>query len=87
MSRLRQARIYPEFEAELNPKNTPTPFLSTSASPKQPKAAVGIVSDPELLQAIKMEMPAWFYDPHVDRVRWINQTLDTMWPSLDQVGR
>ena len=48
---------------------------------------MGIVSDPELLQAIKMEMPAWFYDPHVDRVRWINQTLDTMWPSLDQVGR
>lgn len=46
---------------------------------------MGIVSDPELLQAIKMEMPAWFYDPSVDRVRWINQTLDTMWPSLDQV--
>ena len=50
------------------------------------EAAIGIVSDPEMLQAIRMEMPAWFSDPNVDRVRWINQILDTMWPTLDQVG-
>lgn len=50
------------------------------------EAAIGIVSDPALLKAIHTEMPAWFYDSDVDRVRWINQLLDTMWPSLDQVS-
>jgi hypothetical protein len=46
------------------------------------KAAIGIISDPKLIQFMKKEMPSWISDSEFQRMEWFNSILQKMWPQI-----
>eukprot|EP01038_Epipyxis_sp_PR26KG_P008646 gene8646-11687_t len=48
------------------------------------KAAIGIITDPAVLQFINQEIPAWLVDSEVERVEWFNTILAKIWPYLSK---
>lgn len=46
-------------------------------------AAIGLVSDPELVSFISKEMPAWYTFRDLETMEWLNKLLQQLWPFLD----
>ena len=47
------------------------------------KAAMGIVSDPDLLEMVIKEMPTWHKQMDTERCEWLNTILATIWPHIN----
>ncbi|PKA54022.1 Synaptotagmin-2 [Apostasia shenzhenica] len=57
-------------------------FQSTEV--KDPKIRPLVELDSQSLENVLPEIPLWVKNPDFDRVDWLNQFLETMWPYLDK---
>lgn len=57
-------------------------YLQTSKDRVDRQAAIGIVSDPQLIKFVNEEMPSWISDSEFHRVEWLNSLLQRLWPTL-----
>ena len=57
-------------------------YLKASKDRKDRQAAIGIVSDPDILKYMMEEMPKWVEDSDTEQVKWLNGVIHKMWPSI-----
>lgn len=58
-------------------------YYETNKRRQDHKAAIGIVSDKEVLAMVMKEMPAWYSFKDVETVNWLNDVLKSVWPYVD----
>lgn len=44
--------------------------------------ALGVVSDPDILELVMKYMPGWVLSPEKNRVDWVNHLLQAAWPMI-----
>jgi Ca2+-dependent lipid-binding protein len=44
--------------------------------------ALGVISDPDILELIGKSMPGWVLSPEKNRVDWVNHLLQAAWPMI-----
>jgi hypothetical protein len=44
--------------------------------------ALGVISDPEILELVAKSMPGWVLSPEKNRVDWVNHLLQAAWPMI-----
>jgi Ca2+-dependent lipid-binding protein len=59
-------------------------YFATQKRRQDRRAALGIVSDREVLALIAKEMPAWYSGKDVETMTWLNSVLASLWPYVDQ---
>mmetsp|Transcript_3345 Transcript_3345/g.5234 ORF Transcript_3345/g.5234 Transcript_3345/m.5234 type:complete len:960 (+) Transcript_3345:112-2991(+) len=59
-------------------------YLKADKDRQDRKAAIGIVSDVNILKYVAEEMPSWIKHSDVQRVQWLNDLLTKLWSSVSE---
>ena len=57
-------------------------YLKASKDRKDRQAAMGIVTDPNILKYMLEEMPNWVEDSDTEQVKWLNGVVQKLWPKI-----